>query len=37
MFNPDTYIARRQRLKQNISGGLILLLGNVDVPMNYAR
>jgi len=35
MFNSDTYIARRQYLKQNISGGLILLLGNVDVPMNY--
>ncbi len=36
MFNSDTYIARRQHLKQDISGGLILLLGNVDVPMNYA-
>jgi Xaa-Pro aminopeptidase len=36
MFNSDTYIARRQHLKQNISEGLILLLGNIDVPMNYA-
>jgi Xaa-Pro aminopeptidase len=36
MFNSETYIARRQSLKQNISGGLILLLGNVDVPMNYS-
>jgi len=36
MFNSDTYIARRQHLKQNISEGMILLLGNVDVPMNYA-
>ena len=35
MFNSDTYIARRQYLKQNISGGLILLLGNIDAPMNY--
>jgi len=35
MFNSDTYIARRQYLKQKISGGLIILLGNVDVPMNY--
>lgn len=35
MFSPDTYIARRQYLKQHISNGLILLLGNVDVPMNY--
>ena len=36
MFNSDTYIARRQYLKHNISEGLIVLLGNVDVPMNYA-
>lgn len=35
MFSPETYIARRKSLKQNISGGLALLLGNVDVPMNY--
>ncbi len=35
MFNSETYIARRQSLKQNIPGGLILFLGNVDVPMNY--
>jgi Xaa-Pro aminopeptidase len=35
MFHSDTYIARRQYLKQNIQSGLILLLGNVDVPMNY--
>lgn len=35
MFSQDTYIARRQYLKQNISGGLIILFGNVDVPMNY--
>ena len=36
MFNPVTYITRRQYLKANISGGLIVLLGNVDAPMNYA-
>lgn len=35
MFSSDTYIARRKHLKQHISNGLILLLGNVDVPMNY--
>lgn len=35
MFSPDAYIARRQFLKQNVQEGLILLLGNVDVPMNY--
>ena len=36
MFNRETYIDRRQKLKQKISDGLILLLGNVDSPMNYA-
>lgn len=36
MFSSETYIARRQALKSKISNGLILLLGNVDVPMNYA-
>lgn len=35
MFNRETYIRRRQKLKQNISDGIILLLGNVDSPMNY--
>ncbi len=36
MFNRQTYITRRQQLKQKISKGIILLLGNVDSPMNYA-
>lgn len=36
MFNPETYITRRKALKEKMSGGLVLLLGNVDVPMNYA-
>lgn len=36
MFSSETYIARRKALKEKVSGGLILLLGNVDVPMNYA-
>jgi Xaa-Pro aminopeptidase len=36
MFNRETYIARRLQLKQKISDGIILLLGNVDSPMNYA-
>lgn len=35
MFSSETYIARRKALKEKVSGGLILLLGNVDVPMNY--
>ena len=35
MFNRETYIRRRKKLKQNISDGIILLLGNVDSPMNY--
>ncbi|MBW8333924.1 MAG: aminopeptidase P family protein [Prolixibacteraceae bacterium] len=36
MFNRETYITRRQQLRQKISNGIILLLGNVDSPMNYA-
>ena len=36
MFNRETYIARRLQLTQKISDGIILLLGNVDSPMNYA-
>jgi len=36
MFNAATYISRRQRLNQKISDGIIILLGNVDSPMNYA-
>ena len=35
MFNRETYITRRQKLKQKISDGIILFLGNVDSPMNY--
>jgi Xaa-Pro aminopeptidase len=36
MFNRETYISRRQKLKRHISEGIILLLGNADSPMNYA-
>jgi Xaa-Pro aminopeptidase len=36
MFNQETYITRRLKLKQKISNGIILLLGNVDSPMNYS-
>ena len=36
MFTHETYTARRLKLKQKISDGIILLLGNVDTPMNYA-
>lgn len=36
MFNRETYIARRLQLKQKIADGIILMLGNVDSPMNYA-
>lgn len=35
MFNCETYITRRQQLKQKIANGIILLLGNADSPMNY--
>ncbi|RKD86509.1 aminopeptidase P family protein [Mangrovibacterium diazotrophicum] len=35
MFEPNIYKSRRERLKGKVANGLILLLGNVDVPMNY--
>jgi Xaa-Pro aminopeptidase len=36
MFNPETYMNRRQNLVKKMSDGIILFLGNVDSPMNYA-
>ncbi|MFW6248281.1 MAG: aminopeptidase P family protein [Bacteroidota bacterium] len=35
MFSKETYINRRTQLKRKIQKGVILLLGNIDVPMNY--
>lgn len=36
MFTKETYINRRKRLAEKVKSGLILMLGNKDVPMNYA-
>jgi len=36
MFSKETYTARRKELAAKISGGLILLPGNEESPMNYA-
>jgi len=35
MFEAQIYIARRQRLREQVGSGLILLLGNEESPMNY--
>ena len=35
MFSRDTYLQRRQRLRQQVSSRLILFLGNQESPMNY--
>ena len=35
MFSPETYVARRHQLKQKITNGIVLILGNGDSPMNY--
>ncbi len=35
MFDKKTYISRRRRLKEIMGKGLVLIMGNVDVPMNY--
>lgn len=36
MFQKEIYIQRRKRLSQKVKSGIILFLGNTDVPMNYA-
>jgi len=36
MFSKETYTARRKTLADTISGGIILLPGNEESPMNYA-
>jgi Xaa-Pro aminopeptidase len=36
LFSPDTYAARRAALAEAVPGGLIVLLGNETMPMNYA-
>jgi Xaa-Pro aminopeptidase len=36
MFEKSVYIQRRQRLAQKVKTGLIVMLGNNEVPMNYA-
>ena len=35
MFESGVYILRRNKLKEKIKSGIILLLGNTDTPMNY--
>ena len=35
MFDKQVYIARRQRLKQQLGKGLLLFLGNEESSMNY--
>ncbi len=35
MFSKETYIERRNSLKQRVGNGLIVLLGNNDAPANY--
>lgn len=36
MFSKDTYQNRRQGLVDKMSGGVLLFLGNVESPMNFA-
>lgn len=35
MFRKEVYAERRNKLKSMVKEGIILILGNVDVPMNY--
>ncbi len=36
MFPAQTYIQRRQRLREQVGSGILLFLGNDESPMNYA-
>lgn len=36
MFEKETYIARRAKLKHDVGSGLLLFLGNDETGMNYA-
>ncbi len=36
MFSKETYIKRRQQLKQDVDKGLVIFIGNSESPMNYA-
>ncbi len=36
MFKESVYVQRRNRLRSDISSGIILLVGNDESPMNYA-
>ncbi len=35
MFAPDTYKRRREELRKMLPGGIVLFLGNTEVPFNY--
>ena len=35
LFSQNTYITRRQQLRQLVGDGVLVLLGNNDSPMNY--
>ena len=35
LFDKETYIARRDRLRRQVGSGLVLLFGNNDAPANY--
>ncbi len=35
MFKKEVYVERRRKLSNHLQKGLVLFLGNTDVPMNY--
>lgn len=37
MFSKNTYIQRRQALRERLTNGLVLLPGNLDSPINFAH
>ncbi len=37
MFDKQTYLNRREKLRKKLESGIVLMPGNVDVPMNYPK
>ncbi|MFH0867473.1 MAG: aminopeptidase P family protein [Bacteroidota bacterium] len=37
MFDTKTYVKRRNLLKKEFSSGILLFLGNTELPMNYSQ
>ena len=37
MFAPNVYIERRKKLKELVKSGVLIFVGNTELPMNYPQ